>query len=190
MLYSINGISQINLHEWSDIHYNDYNSNEFQKLEIIHSKIDIRNIDYKLFNAAIFYATNLQRKKYGKKEFIHNVLLEKSAYIHSQDMVKHNFFSHTSPINGKEKMTDRYRYVGINKYGSAAENICYNYQVSPTYWSFAVELVNGWMDSPGHRKNILNSQYIYLGCGVYYYKFEYDKYIYVKSTQNFSSNVN
>ena len=52
MLYSINGISQINLHEWSDIHYNDYNSNEFQKLEIIHSKIDIRNIDYKLFNAA------------------------------------------------------------------------------------------------------------------------------------------
>ena len=83
-------------------------------------------------------------------------------------------------------MTDRLKSVGIEG-GYRAENIAISNEINPTYWSFALKLVDQWMNSEGHRKNILNSNYNYLGCGTYYYKFEYGKYYYFKSTQNFSS---
>lgn len=178
--------SQVDLHDWNDDFYNQYNSSTFQSLEVVHQKIDIDNIDYELFNAAIFYCTNIQRIKYGRKTFSHSPSLENAAQGHSKDMVTYNFFSHTSPRGGKVSMSDRLAAVGI-EYGYKAENIAINNEISPTYWSFALDLVAQWMNSEGHKRNILNSKYITLGCGVYYYKFEYNKYFYVKSTQNFSS---
>ena len=62
--------AQLELNQWSDDFYEKYNSDSFQKLEILKIKIEKGNIDYPLLNAAIFYATNLQRTKYKKTPFI------------------------------------------------------------------------------------------------------------------------
>ena len=181
------GFSQVRLHDWDNNFYNKYNSSTFQSLEIVHQLIDPNNMDYELFNAAIFYCTNIQRIKYGRSSFKHSPSLEKAAQGHSKDMVTYNFFSHTSTVRGKNSMSDRLASVGID-YGYRAENICYTYESNPTYWTFALEIVDGWMNSAGHRENILNSNYNYLGCGVYYYKKTQGlDGFYVKSTQNFSS---
>lgn len=178
---------QVGLHDWDNGFYEKYKPSTFKSLDIIHQLIDTNNIDYELFNAAIFYCTNIQRSKYNKKPFKHSVLLEMSAQGHSKDMATHSFFSHTSTVRGKTSMTDRLTAIGLGEYGSWAENIAISNETNPTYWSFALKLVDQWMNSEGHKKNILNSNYNYLGCGAYYYKFEHGTYYYFKSTQTFLS---
>ena len=180
-------LSQSHLHDWNNTFYNKYDASKFQKLEIVNQLIDRNNIDYKLFNAAIFYCTNIQRVKYGKKPFKHSEALEEAAQSHSKDMVTHNFYSHKSPVRGKNTMSDRLSLVGID-FDFNAENIYDSFDKTPTYWSFASKLVSGWMESSGHRRHILNAKYNYLGCGVYYYEnLEWKDYFWAKATQNFSS---
>ena len=180
-------LAQLELHRWSDDSYGKYNSDSFQKLEIVNQKIDVVNIDYPLLNAAIFYSTNLQREKYRKIPFIFSKYLTKAAQEHSEDMVEFKFYSHTSKVRGKKTMSERLKLVGISN-AFTAENIFDFFLKSPTYWSLAQGLVNGWMESKGHRANILNKNYEYLGCGSKnYFNKDWIDYFYVKSTQNFSS---
>tara|TARA_B110000483_G_scaffold47502_1_gene59201 strand:- start:59 stop:661 length:603 start_codon:yes stop_codon:yes gene_type:complete len=180
-------LAQLELHRWSDDSYGKYNSDSFQKLEIVNQKIDVVNIDYPLLNAAIFYSTNLQREKYRKIPFIFSKYLTKAAQEHSEDMVEFKFYSHTSKVRGKKTMSERLKLVGISN-AFTAENIFDFFLKSPTYWSLAQGLVNGWMESKGHRANILNKNYEYLGCGSkYYFNKDWIDHFYVKSTQNFSS---
>ena len=180
-------LAQLELHRWSDDSYGKYNSDSFQKLEIVNQKIDVVNIDYPLLNAAIFYSTNLQREKYRKIPFIFSKYLTKAAQEHSEDMVEFKFYSHTSKVRGKKTMSERLKLVGISN-AFTAENIFDFFLKSPTYWSLAQGLVNGWMKSKGHRANILNKNYEYLGCGSKnYFNKDWIDYFYVKSTQNFSS---
>ena len=53
--------------KWTSSMYEQYNSNDFSKLEAANAKINFDNIDYKLFSASIFSATNIQRKKYKRR---------------------------------------------------------------------------------------------------------------------------
>ncbi len=73
----------------------------------------------------------------------------------SQDMQTKNYFSHTSPTFGSP--FDRMKALGIS-YKSAGENIAQG-QRSPQ------EVVQAWMDSPGHRANILNGSFTHIGVG-------------------------
>ena len=179
--------AQEKISTWEESDYEKYNFTTFQKLDVVNSTISRENIDYELLSAAIFYATNIQRKKYRKSVFIHSKHLEEAAQKHSFNMVKHSFYSHTSPVKKNRTMGDRLKFVGIEN-AFSGENIFDYFQQNPTYWSMAVGLVDGWMKSKGHRENILDKNYKYLGCGVYYYlNKEWSDYFYVKSTQNFSS---
>lgn len=179
--------AQIDLFSWKESDYEKYDIQKFQKLNVVNEKINIGNIDYELLKAAIFYATNIQRKKYKRTKFLFSKALGSAAQTHSINMVKLNFYSHTSKVKGEKTMTDRLKIVGIeNAY--MAENIYDYFQIEPTYWSMAVGLVDGWMKSKGHRENILDKNYLYLGCGVKnYLNKDWSDYFYVKSTQNFSS---
>ncbi len=60
-----------------------------------------------------------------------------------------------------------------------------------TYISFSEALLQGWMKSPGHRANILNNNFKYLGCGAFHYEdasfFDIDQF---KAVQNFASQIN
>ena len=69
-------------------------------------------------------------------------------------MVDNNYFSHTSPIYGSP--FDMMKKFGISY--KTAENIAGNSSNSGA--------VNAWMNSEGHRANILNSSFIYTGIGV------------------------
>ena len=168
-------------------HYVNLNSKDFQELEEVKSNINLSNIDNNLLAAAIFHATNIERKKYNKPYFIHSDTLFVVAQGHSNDMVGYNFFSHTSPVKEKRTMSDRFMKAGLETNRYHAENIAkYNLRKEETYWSAGKRVVNGWMNSTGHRKNILNYRFRYLGCGVSLVNSsETDWFVYYKSTQNF-----
>jgi uncharacterized YkwD family protein len=73
----------------------------------------------------------------------------------SEDMKAKNYFSHTSPTYGSP--FDMMKQFGIS-YKAAGENIAMG-QRTPQ------EVVTAWMNSPGHRANILNANFTHLGVG-------------------------
>lgn len=81
--------------------------------------------------------------------------LQNVARIKAKDMVDNNYFSHNSPIYGSP--FDMIKKFGIS-YKTAGENIAGNSSNSGA--------VNAWMNSEGHRANILNSSFNYTGVGV------------------------
>jgi len=173
--------------QWKDSDYNRYNYKSFYNLSMVNKEVVKGSIDYKLLNAAVFYSTNEMRLRHGRRVFKYSPALEKAAFDHSVDMVRYNFFSHFSTVQGKRRMVHRLRIVGITNSWSA-ENIANTFARNETYLQVAKKLVKGWMNSPGHRKNILNRRYTYLGCGsYYYYNPRWSSYMWFKSTQNFSS---
>lgn len=100
--------------------------------------------------------TNEQREKLGLNPLAWNEDLAETARSHSRDMVERDFFAHNNPDG--ETPFDRMKAAGIN-YRSAAENIAAG-QATPEL------AVIEWMNSDGHRKNILNPDLKELGVGL------------------------
>ncbi|QFT88638.1 SpoIVD-associated factor A [Bacillus sp. THAF10] len=98
---------------------------------------------------------NQERAKYGLKPLKLNWELSRVARYKSQDMIDKRYFSHTSPTYGSP--FQMIKDFGIS-YRAAGENIAAG-QSSPQ------EVMNAWMNSEGHRKNILSSQYTEIGVG-------------------------
>lgn len=98
---------------------------------------------------------NEQRVKNGLKELQADWELSRVARFKSQDMKDNNYFSHTSPIYGSP--FEMIKNFGIS-YRSAGENIARGQRTPQA-------VVNGWMNSSGHRANILNSTYTKIGVG-------------------------
>lgn len=95
------------------------------------------------------------RAKNGLKALTADWELSRVARYKSQDMKDNNYFSHTSPVYGSP--FNMIKNFGIS-YRSAAENIAKG-QKTPQ------AVVNAWMNSAGHRANILNSSYTKIGVG-------------------------
>lgn len=95
------------------------------------------------------------RVQKGLKELTYNWELSRVARYKSQDMKDNKYFSHTSPVYGTpfQMMKD----FGIT-YRSAGENIARG-QASPQ------AVVNAWMNSSGHRANILSTSFTQIGVG-------------------------
>lgn len=98
---------------------------------------------------------NQERSKHGLKPMKLNWELSRVARYKSQDMIDKNYFSHTSPTYGSP--FTMMKNFGIS-YRAAGENIAAG-QKTPQ------EVMNAWMNSEGHRKNILSSQYTEIGVG-------------------------
>lgn len=88
------------------------------------------------------------------------------ARYHSEDMANENYFAHDSP--GGESMVDRYQKFDISGCGWKGENIYYfeEYYVD-NLTEFADTVVAGWMNSKGHRENILTPEFDSEAIGVY-----------------------
>ena len=199
---------------WTADMYDKYTVATFQKFEPASKPIDFKNIDIPLLNAAIFYETNRQRQVKGLKLLKHADKLEMAAQIHSQDMVKRNFFSHTSKVSERETLSDRMTEVGM-KYNKIAENIAvqfgiqyqsgkpifvpkqnggyfsYKFKGEPipahTYLSLARAVIKAWLASPGHRANIYNVAFEFVGVGsAYFQNKDFYKMNTFKITQNFA----
>lgn len=98
---------------------------------------------------------NIERQKAGLAPLSLSTELSNVAREKSQDMANKNYFSHTSPTYGDP--FEMMRSFGI-KYGYAGENIAKGY-------NSAESVMNGWMNSSGHRANILNPNFKTIGVG-------------------------
>ena len=103
----------------------------------------------------IFDLINKQRTNNGLTALKHDNGVQRVARIKAQDMVDNNYFSHESPTYGTPfNMLKSFKV----SYKTAGENIAANSSNSSA--------VTAWMNSSGHKANILNSSFNYTGIGV------------------------
>jgi len=99
---------------------------------------------------------NKERSNRGLQELTQSDVLSEVARVKSQDMVDKDYFAHQSPTYGSP--FDMMNYFGII-YSYAGENLAWGQDT-------AEQVVEGWMNSPGHRGNILKEEYQEIGIGV------------------------
>lgn len=103
----------------------------------------------------VFNLINQQRSQNGLSPLKIDYEVQRVARIKAQDMVNNNYFSHTSPRYGSPfNMLNNFKV----SYRTAGENIAGNSSNSAA--------VTAWMNSSGHKANILNSSFNYTGIGV------------------------
>lgn len=107
------------------------------------------------FEDQVLTLVNQERATAGLSPLSMDESLRKVARIKSTDMRTNNYFSHTSPTYGSP--FDMMQQFGIS-YTAAGENIAQGYTTPEA-------VVKGWMNSPGHRANILNSKFTHIGVG-------------------------
>lgn len=104
---------------------------------------------------AMLMLVNKERRENGLKELVQNIKLRDLARVYAKDMFERGYFSHYNPEG--ESPFDRMDKNGIN-YMSAGENLAFAPGVAIAH--------QGLMDSPGHRANILSSDFGKVGIGV------------------------
>ena len=109
------------------------------------------------YEARVIQLTNEARAKYGCAGVRSESRLTTAARVHSVDMVKRNYFSHVSP-DGTTFVT-RAKAAGYTS--PIGENIAWGYRTPDA-------VVGAWMNSSGHRANILNCKAKAVGVGAVY----------------------
>lgn len=111
--------------------------------------------DASQFEQQVVDLVNQEREKQGLKSLTLNKKLSDVARTKSKDMMDKGYFDHNSPTYGSP--FDMMKQFGI-EYTTAGENIAKGQQ-SPE------DVMNAWMNSDGHRKNILNPDFTEIGVG-------------------------
>ena len=107
------------------------------------------------YEAEVIRLVNEIRRQNGLGELTASAELSQVARLKSQDMHDKGYFDHNSPTYGSA--FDMLREFGIS-YRTAGENIAYGYATPQA-------VVDAWMNSSGHRANILNASYTQIGVG-------------------------
>lgn len=110
----------------------------------------------------IFQKVNEERKKAGVSPLKYNYTMQKFARDKSKDMGVNNYFSHED-LKGKLE-SDYIKAAGVS-YSAWGENIAYLDGYSENV--LANTFMTNWMNSPGHRANILSTNFTSIGVGVY-----------------------
>lgn len=106
---------------------------------------------------AVLKLVNAERAKAGVQPLTLSEKLTNIAYTKAKDMADKGYFSHQSPTYGSP--FDMLKQFGVS-YSYAGENIAAGQKT-------AEEVMNSWMNSSGHKANILNKNYTQLGVGFY-----------------------
>jgi uncharacterized protein YkwD len=166
---------------------------EFMAQSSVNQPIDAKNPNEDLLDAALFHATNEQRIKHNLPTFKYHSLIHKTAIGHSNDMIDQDFYNHVNPYT-RRKLEDRiFSYTiefkrvseNIAQYDlietGERDDFCflipkndndYIYRDCQTkkplsmmtYAKFARHVVKGWMNSPPHRKQILEPLNTFMAC--------------------------
>ncbi|SOH93465.1 Uncharacterized conserved protein YkwD, contains CAP (CSP/antigen 5/PR1) domain [Monaibacterium marinum] len=148
--------------------------------------------DRSLFSLALAHYVNVERCANDLPPIAAIPALNAAADAHSRDMARLDFFDHMSPVAGRETLVDRLRATGVSL-SLVAENLGQTFMVDyqtgrqysivdaaqcafsygpdtdlmarRTYDSAAQALVAGWMDSPPHRRNLLDPKITRHGAG-------------------------
>jgi uncharacterized protein YkwD len=115
-----------------------------------------RNYLAAVLPAEVVELTNKERSYNSVEELARHPLLEMAAQAKAEDMAREGYFSHTGP-DGKEPWAwiEEEGYL----YASAGENLAVRFNES-------ADVVRAWMESPGHRANIVKAGYTEIGVGV------------------------
>jgi uncharacterized YkwD family protein len=125
-----------------------------KSLRVIPSVVEYTS-DYAI---KVLELVNIERAKEGLSPLVMDSRLQQVATEKSKDMAISDYFSHTSPNYGSP--FDMMKKFGVS-YMAAGENIAMGYRTPE-------EVMDGWMNSPGHKANILSSKYGKIGIGVYF----------------------
>nr|WP_034262031.1 CAP domain-containing protein [Bacillus sp. J33] len=101
--------------------------------------------------------TNVMRERHNLPPLKWDENTAAVAFAHSKDMYESNDFSHISKTFGE--LADRLEAGGVS-YEAAGENIAANYMDAPA-------VVEGWLNSKGHRDSMLSNEFTHIGIGVY-----------------------
>ncbi len=164
---------------------------KFRNLPEAAEAIDFEHIDHDLLAAAVFHETNRRRATNKVEPLAFKEGLREAARIQARGMRKEEVVSHQHPDESKETLSDRFDFLGI-KGRYFAENVAMTFGIQyksgaplyprrengrkilsdaaggapippHSYLSFAEALLDEWMDSPGHRKNIVATEPAFLG---------------------------
>ncbi len=114
------------------------------------------NVNFTAMQTEMLGYINADRKANGLPALTLTKTLSDGAYLKSKDMAVNNYFSHTSPTYGSP--FDMMKSLGIS-YSAAGENIALNSSIKGAHDAF--------MNSSGHRANVLNRGFSKLGLGIY-----------------------
>lgn len=149
---------------------NDHNSenngeskNEGNSNEIITPPSQETGSFYDQVEQLIFNKVNEERAKEGVQALTYNSTMETYARIKSKDMGVRNYFDHVDPDG--EMITAQMARDGVS-YNAWGENIAYIGGVTDPV-ALANQFMTNWMNSPGHRANILSTNFTSIGIGVY-----------------------
>ena len=109
------------------------------------------------FESEVIELVNVEREAHNLHPLSYNQELTVAARLHSQDMGNRNYFDHTTPKPDEIEFQDRITDAGYN-YQTCGENIAAGYATPEA-------VVDGWMNSDGHRRNILDPYYCDIGVG-------------------------
>lgn len=188
-------------------YYKDYNYLSFFNISELSNIVRFNELNVDLLNAAIFHETNHERIK-SKIPIcsFHSKLLDLSM-LHSLQMKLFAFFSHENQFERKYRtLSDRLgslkseSFVGFMCVGENISDMKYftsanfpNIGISQplSYLYITKQVVEGWMNSEGHRLNILNPDFRFLGCGCVPYKINdtHSNQEGLKITQNFGGDL-
>ena len=144
----------------------------FQKNKLKQESLELeqQSLELKQIASQIHMLINKERTKQGLSNLTWNPTIARASNNHSEDMANRGYFEHDSPEG--HDFTWRYSQVGFtceisqgNVIYGGGENISY----SKGYYgvdTIATQTVNGWMNSQGHRENILRPYFQSEGIGV------------------------
>lgn len=157
----------------------------------VNRRIEPRGVDQWLISEAILHAVNLQRCDHGRAPLADDPALDRAAAAHSGDMATRGYFAHESPAPGRRTPDQRLARAGA-RFTRVAENIAQTslyafrggkfyirdrarclFSLTPngppvlrrTYAGAAKQVVANWMNSPEHRRNILDPRLTRHGAG-------------------------
>lgn len=174
-------------------------------------------VDYQLLNACIFYYTQLHREKLKKKLLQFHPLLRDAAAYHALQMSEKKFYSHENKTEKKMKTPQQrifnfgvesefsgenitkvfaINYIEGKPYEKDKNHFYYAPNINDTipfhtYSSLAEKIVQSWINSPPHNKNMLLKDYTYLGCAsvIEAASLENKKIPNILAVQNFAGNI-
>lgn len=138
------------------------------KIPVNRSKIEEDQGRY--LQDSIFELTNRERERFALQHLNNNERLGEIAYLHSRDMIDRHFFDHVNPDGHNIEWRLKTYYPEF--YGASGENIYQKSGLSiiqagkQELREIAFQIVDGWMNSPGHRANILKPEFYHLGVGI------------------------
>lgn len=119
-----------------------------------------QNTSLRAWADEVLRLTNIERQKNGLAPLQRSSQMDYVAQAHARDMGLRDYFSHDAQGYGLDPF-ERMDAAGSPAYGTAGENIAAG-------WPGPAVVMSTWMNSSGHRANILNPAFTHIGIGVFY----------------------